>query len=445
MLNTSTLSLSDSLPVSISDDFVAAGSTYLSGTHLNACACAACASACDTQDFSSDGTVVEEDFAFQPSNFLWQQPNGKGSPITITYSFTNLFNGGIKGGITNAEMKSAVQEAFKLWSKYAPLNFVEIKDIGPKSRNKKNAADIRIGHENLGGAGGTLGRANLKYDGELAVDIAFDNRDQWETDRIGDKSDFLVVATHEIGHALGLRHEFVKDAVMYFAARDIYSGLGSAFLYRDDINGIRAVYGQGRGSVTPLRGTPTNPNPRPNPNPADASVIKGTQRNDVLRGNNQAQTFNGLNGNDTIRAGGGNDELLGGGGNDKLLGQSGRDILIGANTSGNKPGFRERDILIGGGDRDLFVLGDRRKVFYNDGIANSVGKSDYALIQDFNKNSGDKIQLKGRASNYRIGSAPRGTSNGQGIFLKTGRQDELIGIVKGNNGLSLQSSTFTFV
>ncbi|MGD1866315.1 MAG: matrixin family metalloprotease [Phormidesmis sp.] len=432
----------------LSDDAIA----QLSGTHLGACSCTHCVSETvdvsehNSQDFSSDGTVVEEDFAFQSSNFLWQQPKGKGSPITITYSFTNLFNGGINGGITNAEMKSAVQEAFTLWSRYAPLNFVEIKDIGLKSRTKPNAADIRIGHDDLGGPGGTLGRANLRYDGELAVNVAFDNRDQWETDRIGNKSDFLVVATHEIGHALGLRHEVTRDAVMFPSARDIYSGLGSAFLYEDDINGIRAVYGNGRGSVTPLSRT-SNPSPNPSPNPGTNPVsdrtINGTQRNDLLRGNNQAQTLNGRGGNDTIKAGGGNDILLGSSGNDRLLGQGGRDVLTGARTSGNRPGFQERDVLIGGGDRDVFVLGDRRKVFYDDGIANSAGRADYALIRDFNKNSGDKIQLKGRAADYRLGSSPNG--NAQWIFLKTESKDELIGVVKGNNGLSLQSSAFTFV
>lgn len=424
--------------------------TQFSGTHLNACGCAQCAAGCASDslsaDFSSDGTVVEEDFSFQLSKFRWQPPNGIiGAPINLSYSFTNLFNGGIKGGITDAEMKSAIQEAFKLWSRYSPLNFVEVKDSGPKSRTKPNAADIRIGHGDLGGSGGTLGRTTLRFDGELATEIIFDNRDQWETDRIGNKSDFLVVATHEIGHALGLRHESFNDSVMFPSAKDIYSGLGSAFLFQDDINGIRTIYGTGKGSVTPLRGTPptqpTNPT-RPTP---DDSVITGTNRNDVLKGSNRAQTLEGRGGDDTLKAGGGNDTLLGGRGNDRLLGHSGRDWLTGANTSGNKPGFRERDVLIGGGDRDVFVLGDSRKVFYNDGVANSMGTSDYAFIQDFNKNSGDKIQLKGRAADYRLGAAPKGTGRGQGIFLQTSGQDELIGVVRGNNDLLLRSSAFRFV
>lgn len=446
MLNSSKNLSSKELLAPTLDAFLTSDAVkQLAATHLGACSCTHCASACASENFSSDGSVVEEDFSAQSSNFLWQQPKGKGTPITITYSFTNLFNGGIKGGITNAEMKAAVEEAFKLWSRYAPLNFVEIRDIGPKSRTRPNGADIRIGHEDLGGSGGTLGRANLKYDGELAINIAFDNRDQWETDQVSGKSDFLVVATHEIGHALGLRHEVNRDAVMYPSARDIYSGLGSAFLYTDDINGIRSIYGQGRGSVRPLGGTPPRPTPNPAPNPTNDSVINGTSRNDVLRGSNRAQMLKGFGGNDTIKAGGGNDKLFGGSGNDRLLGQSGRDWLNGAKTSGGKPGVGERDVLIGGGDRDVFVLGDRRKVFYNDGIAGSIGKSDYALIRDFNRNGGDRIQLKGRASNYRLGTAPKGTSSGQGIFLKTNGQDELIGVVRGNNGLSLQSASFTYV
>lgn len=339
-------------------------------------------------------------------------------------------------------MKSAVQEAFKLWAKYAPLNFVEIKDKGTKSRTNPDGADIRIGHENLGGRGGTLGRASLRYDGELAVTVAFDNNDLWETNRIGAAQDFLLVATHEIGHALGLRHETNKASIMRPAAEDVYSGLGSSFLYNDDINGIRALFGSGRGSVKPLSGSST---PTPTPPPVGNARVLGTQGNDTLVGDNSNQQLKSFGGNDVIKAKGGNDRLYGGGGNDRLLGQAGRDRLIGASTAGNTPGINERDVLLGGGDADVFLLGDSRKVFYSDGRNNTLGRNDYALIRDFSQASGDKIQLHGSARNYYLGSAPKGTTSGRAIFLKTPGQDELIGIVKGNSDLSLQSSAFRFV
>ena len=176
------------------------GTAQLPSLHVNACSCSTCCT--NTQaNFSSDGTVAESDF--KAFGLRWPQPNGQGSPTTITYSYTNLFDGGIKGDITADEMKAAIEEAFALWAQYAPLKFVEVEDSGPKSKSNLDAADIRIGHQNLGGAGGTLGRANLTTaPGELATTVVFDNQDTWGTDQSGFTFDFLEVAAHEIGHAL---------------------------------------------------------------------------------------------------------------------------------------------------------------------------------------------------------------------------------------------------
>ncbi|MEO1633467.1 MAG: type I secretion protein, partial [Cyanobacteria bacterium J06631_9] len=85
---------------------------------------------------------------------------------------------------------------------------------------------------------------------------------------------------------------------------------------------------------------------------------------------------------------------------------------------------------------------NRFRAYYNDGRSNTIGLEGFAMIQDFRRD--DKIQLHGKASDYRIGSAPRGGKNASGIFLKTPGQDELIAIVKGDTG-PLNSQSFTFV
>jgi hypothetical protein len=93
---------------------------------------------------------------------------------------------------------------------------------------------------------------------------------------------------------------------------------------------------------------------------------------------------------------------------------------------------------------DVFVLGNGRSVFYNDGRRNTTGLQDYALIKDFNANS-DRIQLQGRRSNYHLGAAPKGMPKGIGIFLENGKTDELVAIVQGQRNVRLTNPAFQFV
>lgn len=48
----------------------------------------------------------------------------------------------------------------------------------------------------------------------------------------------LYTAVHEIGHALGLMHSDVKEAVMWPLAKS-----GTPVLHQDDIDGIHSLYG----------------------------------------------------------------------------------------------------------------------------------------------------------------------------------------------------------
>ncbi|MDY6786016.1 MAG: matrixin family metalloprotease [Cyanobacteriota bacterium] len=208
------------------------------------------------------GTIVPAE-PFVDTGFQWDQPGGSGSPLTITYSYSNLLDGTL--GLGASTLRSAVEEALGIWADFAPLNFVEVEDSGPPAGDTSYPAaglpQLRFGHHFFDGSGGALAHAYFPFSttNGLAGDVHFDSGDTWQIGAAGGGFDFLEVAVHEIGHTLGLGHEPTSGntAIMnpFYGGR--YSGLGNAFLFNDDINGIRSIYGFGTGSVTPL--SPTNP------------------------------------------------------------------------------------------------------------------------------------------------------------------------------------------
>jgi hypothetical protein len=188
--------------------------------------------------------------------FRWPQPAGPGTPVALTYSYSNLLDGGLPGELTATELRSATEEAFGLWSRYAPLNFFERSDTGPapadESYEPKESPDIRIGYHPIED-GAILAHAYLPFSVEtegLAGDIHF-NSVGYFTWVIGDAFgfDYLEVITHEIGHAIGIGHIMYADAIMQPYYGQNYHGIGTSFLFPADIRAIRELYGSGVGSV----------------------------------------------------------------------------------------------------------------------------------------------------------------------------------------------------
>ena len=156
----------------------------------------------------------------------------------------------------------------------------------------------------------------------------------------------------------------------------------------------------------------------------DNDTLRGGDGNDFLFGNRDNDTLHGDDGDDVLYGGKGRDQLIGGRGNDSLSGDEGDDVLIGVEPLPNTQpaGVGEIDTLTGGGGRDIFVLGDRLRVFYT-----AQGAADYALITDFNPNE-DFLSLQA-GRNYSFGPAPEGTPAGLGIFVNG---NELIGVLEGD-------------
>ncbi len=173
-------------------------------------------------------------------------------------------------------------------------------------------------------------------------------------------------------------------------------------------------------------------------------VLLGGADNDVLDGGDGRDELQGEAGDDQLSGGRGQDSLSGGLGNDVVDGGQGQDSLTGVDATQAFAGLDEIDELIGGRGKDLFVLGDLVQVYYNDGDDTTLGLSDYALVADFGLGQ-DVIQLKGSATDYRLGAAPEGLALGTGIFWQTAAQEELIAVVAGDEALALDSAAFAFV
>ena len=178
-----------------------------------------------------------------------------------------------------------------------------------------------------------------------------------------------------------------------------------------------------------------------------ADTIAGGNNNDTLVGGRGKDFLNGGNNQDRLFGSAGNDTLVGGADNDLLRGGGNNDVLNGTNPSNPQVQIGEQDTLVGGGGRDLFILGDEERIYYNDRNSNTEGSSDYAFIEDFNRDR-DQIQLKGDRSLYSLSSYPDGNGNTLSnlFYLEPGAIAERIGILKNvPTDLSLDNPAFIYL
>ena len=126
--------------------------------------------------------------------------------------------------------RDLVRRALNRWSAVSNLHFREVTSGG----------DIRFTRRHIDGSGGILGYESpwehpVTNGFRTRSDITMDSGD-WNSSDISTRFEYTL--THEIGHALGLGHSALRQAIMYAAI-----GSRTPSLHADDIAAIRALYG----------------------------------------------------------------------------------------------------------------------------------------------------------------------------------------------------------
>ncbi|KAI4327131.1 hypothetical protein L6164_019630 [Bauhinia variegata] len=161
----------------------------------------------------------------------------RGSSMTLTYAFSPY---NTTDRLSSSEIRPVFQRAFSRWASVIPVKFVET--------SRYESAHIRIGFyrgdhgdgEPFDGVLGVLAHAFSPENGRFHLDAA----ETWAVDFDREKSKVAVdlesVATHEIGHVLGLAHSTVKEAIMY---PSLSPRTKKVDLKLDDVEGVQALYG----------------------------------------------------------------------------------------------------------------------------------------------------------------------------------------------------------
>lgn len=163
--------------------------------------------------------------------------HSKNKWLTTALSYKIFSYPTITEGMTNADVDAAILNSFKRWSGGAPklvFTKTDADDAILKIRFFKKTHPDKYPFDDKGKV---LGHAFYPRSGN----IHFDDDEIWTktTPKDAGAKYLEFVATHEIGHALGLKHSGEAGAVM----RAYYPGYNAAFaLGADDIAGIKALY-----------------------------------------------------------------------------------------------------------------------------------------------------------------------------------------------------------
>jgi len=158
----------------------------------------------------------------------------------------------VKGvdGLADWYCKSALTIAFDKWASVANIVFTYVDKVGNADLAITSASGRDMGFD---GPGGTLAYAFLPCDNDRQKWMVFDRDETWRRMEERDRGvAYLIVAVHEIGHLLGIRHINQRGNIMQPTYAPHLTELGTA-----DIERVQAFYGR----------RTVNPDPDPDPDP----------------------------------------------------------------------------------------------------------------------------------------------------------------------------------